>query len=73
MGCFFYKTFEELLEFAQQEGFNETLPDADSGDVADVSENNIKQFLSSKGYDTQNIDEAMISSGVMKPKQIEKG
>ena len=71
MGCFFYSAFEELLEFAQQEGFDETLPDVDSGDVANVSEKNIKEFLLAKGFTAQNIQEAMKSSGVLKEKEIE--
>jgi hypothetical protein len=70
MGCFFYKTFEELLEFAQQEGFDQTLPDADSGGVADVSENKIKEFLLANGFGAQNIQEAMMSSGLLKEKGI---
>jgi hypothetical protein len=71
MGCFFYKTFEELLEFAQQEGFDETLPDADSGDIADVSEKKIKEFLLASGFGAQNIQEAMMSSGLLREKEIE--
>ena len=71
MGCFFYKSYEELLEFAQQEGFDETLPDADSGDVADVSEKKIKEFLLANGFGAQNIDEAMKSSGLLKEKEVE--
>jgi|TARA_R110002020_G_scaffold215754_4_gene423041 hypothetical protein len=70
MGCFFYKTFEELLEFAQQEGFDETLPDTDSGDVANISEKNIKEFLLSKGLGAQSIYEAMRSSGLLREKEV---
>ena len=70
MGCFFYKTFEELLEFAQQEGFDETLPDKDSGGVANISEKSIKDFLLIKGFGAQNLEEAMKSSGLLKEKGI---
>ncbi len=70
MGCFFDKTFEELLEFAQQEGFDETLPDADSGGVANISEKSIKDFLLIKGFGAQNLEEAMKSSGLLKEKGI---
>jgi SOS response regulatory protein OraA/RecX len=70
MGCFFYKTFEELLEFAQQQGFDETLP---SDQVADVSKEKIKLFLESKGFSAQDINEAMISSGVIQQQEIKEG
>lgn len=57
MGFFFYQDYEDLLEFANQQGLNEALPDSDSdsGEVADLSKENITNFLRTKGYAVQDI------------------
>ena len=64
MKLFFYKDYEDLLEFANQQGFDESLPDSDSGEVADLSKEHIINFLEAKGYAVQDIKEAVNQNGL---------
>ena len=64
MGLFFYRDYEDLLEFANQQGFNEALPDSDSdsGEVADLSKKNITNFLEANGFAVQDLKEVIDNS-----------
>ena len=63
MKLFFYQDYEDLLKFANQRGFDEALPDSDSGEIADLSKEHITNFLSAKGYAVQDMKEAIKYSG----------
>jgi len=74
MTCFFYKSYDELLEFAKYHGIEKTplmgvSEDMEPDGIIDLSEKNIKDFLLYKGHTVQSLDELVPPSNPMRPNE----
>mgnify|MGYP003121238606 CR=1 FL=1 len=68
MTCFFYKSYDELLEFAKYHGIEKTplmgaSEDMEPDGIIDLSEKNIKDFT------VQSLDELVPPSNPMRPNE----
>jgi len=72
MSCFFYKSYDELLEFAKSEGIEKSSPKSGADGVIDLSEKSIKDFLSSKGHTSQDLDELVKPNNLVEEEEAKQ-
>ena len=72
MSCFYYKSYDELLEFAKSHGIEKSPPKSGIDGVIDLSEKSIKNFLSSKGQTAQDLDELVKPNNLVEEEEAKQ-